>query len=193
MVTPIGALPAKLDALAGAIRDGRKATVTDMSLVAKDEFLAGPPRSGLPRNSSLKWGAGYTTKGVSNPTSLVSYRGPVHWTNNGTDPHVITPKGFVGSRAARTARARTFDIATRSTGNRLSGRKVAGGAARAVLAHGKGSPKHWRRVAYHPGQKARPFWPGVQRRTTARAEAVLKSGLARNMTRAGFDAARNLR
>ncbi len=182
---PIGSLPGKVDALSKAVAAGKRTTVTDMSLVAKDEFNAGPPRSGLPRNSSLKWGAGFDLKGASNPTALVRYRGPVHWTEYGTEPHIITPKGFAGSRATRSARAVSFDIGSRSTGNRLSARKVAGGARRAVRFNGK-----VRRVAYHPGTRRRPFWAGVKRRTYKKAPAVLQSGMRRNMVTAGFNAAR---
>lgn len=188
MTTPIGALPGKVHALSTFIDKGRRDTVMDMSLVAKDEFLAGPPRSGLPRNSSLKWGAGFNIKGTSKPTALVRYRGPVHWTNNGTDPHIITPKGFAGSRRTRGARAQQFDISTRRTGNTLSASKVGRGAARAVRYGGK-----TRRVAYHPGTRARPFWPEVQRRTRRRSEAVLRAGLRRNIARSGFGAVTGLR
>lgn len=181
MTTPIGALPGKVHDLATFIDKGRRETVMDMSLVAKDEFLAGPPRSGLPRNSSLKWGVGFDLKGSTKPTSLVRYRGPVHWVNSGTDAHIITPKGFAGSRVTRGQRGLVG-------GNRLSSRKVAGGAARAVRYGGK-----IRRVAYHPGTKARPFWPEVERRTRKRSEAVLRSGLRRNIARAGFGSVSNLR
>lgn len=179
--TPIGALPDKLAALARSIDQARRVTVTDMGLVAKDEFLAGPPRVGLPRTSSLKWGAGFDIRGTRRPTGLVKYRGPVHWTEYGTAPHIITPKGFAGSRASRTARAGSFDIASRSTGNRLSAAKVAGGAAKAVRYGGK-----IRRVAYHPGTSPRPFWDTVKSRTAKQAPEVLRSGLRRNMATAGF-------
>lgn len=185
MATPLGQLPEKLYALGRALDEGRKTTVVDMALVAKDEFLAGPPRSGLPRNASLSWGAGFDIKGTRKPTALAKYRGPVHWTEYGTDPHVITPTGFRGSRRSRTDRARTFDIATRSTGNRLSAAKVRGGAARNLQYNGD-----YRRVAYHPGQKARPFWSKVKTSTNKQAGDVLKSGLRSNMVKAGFNAAR---
>ncbi len=181
MTTPIGALPGKVHDLTTFIQKGRRETVMDMALVAKDEFLAGPPRSGLPKNASLKWGAGFNVKGSTKPTALVRYRGPVHWTNNGTDAHVITPKGFTGSRATRTSRGLVG-------GNTLSRAKIGRGAAQAVKFNGK-----VRRVAYHPGTKARPFWPEVQRRTRARSEEVLRVGLRRNIARAGFGAASNIR
>ena len=174
MATSLGKLPGKVHSLTTTVQRGRKDTVMDMSLVAKDEFLAGPPKSGLSKSSSLKWGAGFNVKGSTNPTSLVRYRGPVHWTNNGTDPHVITPKGFTGSRATRTSRAL-------SGGNRLSSAKVGKGASRAVRFGGK-----VRRVAYHPGQRARPFFPGVKRRAKKRAEAVMRKNLRSNIVKAGF-------
>lgn len=171
-MTDLGQLPAKIHALATAVEKGRKDTVMDMALAAKDEFLKGPPRSGLPKSSSLKWGAGFDIKGGAKPTALVKYRGPVHWTNFGTKPHVITPKGFVGSRASRTAAG---------SAGRLSQAKVSRGATRALAFDGK-----VRRVAYHPGQKARPFWPKVKKQVADEAPKILEDNVGRNIRRAGF-------
>ena len=77
-------------ALSSFIGEGRRDTVMDAALVTKDEFLKGPPRVGLPRNASLSWGAGFEIKGSRNPAALVSYRGPVHWWESGTGPHIVT-------------------------------------------------------------------------------------------------------
>ena len=183
MTAPLSSLPGKVSALTMFIGEGRRDSVMDAALVTKDEFLKGPPRVGLPRNASLSWGAGFEIKGTSNPTALVSYRGPVHWWESGTGPHIVTPKGFRGSRRSRTARAASTPLGAR-TGNRLSQAKVGRGASQAL----RFPDGNVRRTAFHPGMRARPFFHRVKANAAPAATRTVQSGLRRNIARAGFGA-----
>lgn len=167
-------LATKIGRVATAVDRGRKQTVLEMGLAAKDEFLAGPPRVGLGRRSRLagaKWGAGFNIKGTRNPTALVSYRGPVHWFQGGTRPHFITPKGFRGSRRSRGERA------AGGLGNRVSAAKVGRGANQAMRLPDGGI----RRTVWHPGMRARPFFRGVKRQVEKKVPEVAAKRLNRNI------------
>ena len=159
MVTPIGQLPGKVGALAGFIDKGRTDTVVDVALFAKEEFLAGPPRSGLRQGAKIggrKWGAGFDVRKGNKPTALLQYRGPVHWVDRGTSSHRIAPKRRRGKKAIK------FGSIVRAN-------------------------------ALHPGQRAKPFYPGVKDRVEKGAPKILQAGTRRNIAKAGFSAARALK
>ena len=185
MTIPATDLAGRLQTLGTTIQAARRETLTDMSLVTKDIYVEGVEAAGWDRGSSISWGVGFDIVGTSNPTALVAGRGPLQWLERGTEPHVVTPKGFVGSRRNRTARAGSFDIATRATGNRLSAAKVARGGRQAVRYVGK-----IRRVAYHPGTDASPFFEDVKTRSTHAALEVLRVSMRGAIRRAGFSAVR---
>lgn len=166
-----------------AIGEGKKRSVMDAALVTKDEFLAGPPRSGLPRSASpgskRPWSTGFDIKGGANPTALVGYRGNVHWTERGTDPHLIVASGFGRGRRGRLSRAAAGRLGSLRDPSNAKAVTPAAGLARAVVRH--------------PGQKARPFFDKVKDKSADAALETLRTGLRRNMARAGFEAASRFR
>ena len=119
----------------------------------------------------------FDIKGSANPTALVKYRGNVHWTERGTDPHFIVASAFGGTRKTRAARAESGSL---------------GPVRRPQRARALNTPQGPRSVVRHPGQKARPFFKNVKRESAEAARKTLQSGLRRNMARAGFTNARNL-
>lgn len=181
MTRPVADLPGMVTDLAGAISAGKKQTVMDAALVVKDEFLAGPPRSGLKKGASpgskRAWNAGFDIKGGANPTALVKYRGNVHWTERGTDPHFIVASAYGRGRRSRVRNAEAGTLGSR----RFQG-------AKAIK-----TPFGLRAWAIHPGQKARPFFSRVKDLSGPAAIRTVRSGLRRNMARSGFQAAARFR
>ncbi len=176
MTQPLDSLPARLGRLATAINEGKKRSVMDAALVVKDEFIAGPKRSGLKPTSKLngrRWSAGFNIKGTTNPTALVRYRGPLQWLEGGTDKHPIPASG----RGPRGRRARLRRVADGQTlRDNRSGRPLA------VVYDGK-----VRTTAWHPGTNARPFFKDVKRKSSEAALETIRAGVRRNIIETAID------
>lgn len=186
-------LVSKLHAAATYVDRGRKESVFESSLLAKQIMLDHAARSGLRPGSKLggrSWGVGFDVKGTNRPTSLVRFRGPVHWIEGGTHAHVIGAR-LLGTRGsiAYNAGTRTASGSTRgsfggfllTTTSRRGTRARAG--KRALSWPGASSPKAW---VWHPGTRARPFWRGAKSEIADRVPPEVQRQLRRQLLKAGL-------
>lgn len=186
-------LAAKLHAAATYVDRSRKEAVFEASLLAKEIMIDHAGRSGLKPGSKLggrPWSVGFDVKGTNRPTSLVRFRGPVHWVEGGTKSHVIGAR-LLGTRGsiAYNAGTRTASGSTRgsfgtfmlTTTSRRGTRERKG--KRALYWSGATSPKAW---AWHPGTRARPFWRGAKTDTAKRVPPEVQRQLRRQLVRAGL-------
>lgn len=170
-------LAKKLTALAGSMQEGRRTSVMDAALVAKDTFNDGLRHVGVhPGTGRLRIGAAFNIKGTSNPTALVSYKGPAHWFEYGTKDHVVVSKKLGGSRQSRTQLVPGEGMfAAKSTKRR--------GVRRRGAVMTPAGPRAYAKVR---GMRRRPFWQNTKRLTAQRATNTLREGLRRNIFHAGF-------
>lgn len=74
--------------------------VFQASMAGKEVFIAAAVGAGLTPGKKMhgvgrrgaSWGAGFKLVGQQTPTSVLSYRGPVHLVNGPTKAHTIAPK-----------------------------------------------------------------------------------------------------
>lgn len=181
----------KLGAAATTIERGQTQAVTQVAVLSKEIMVASAGRSGLRPSSTLggrKWSVGFNVRGGNRPTALVSYRGPVHWIERGTQPHVIGAK-LLGTRGsiAYNAGTATASGSTRgsfgpflTTTNSRNGPRARRG--KRALSWGVG-PKAW---AFHPGTRARPFWKRARTEVARRAPDEMRRQLRSQLLRAGL-------
>lgn len=146
-------LVGKMQAFATGLEQGKN--IHDVAKAVKGEFLKGPPRVGIGRSSSLRWGAGYDVR-RDGRSAIVKYRGNLHWIERGTSPHLIVPKAAKGSRKTRLRNAAGGLVPITKSG------------ARALSFNGVA-----RRKVHHPGTRPRRFF---QRVISDSADAALKAG-----------------
>lgn len=162
------------------IEQAKRQTVSDIALVVKDEFRAGPPRSlggiGDGKIGSRRWSAGFDIRGTANPVALVRYRGPLQWIEKGTAAHFIAPKGYRGSRAARLSTLGDSFVAGRA---RLGQQRSTGKRALVI----GGNPRGY---AVHPGTRARPFFATVLERSRQAGARQHQASLRTNLRTAGW-------
>lgn len=154
-------------------------------------MVASAAGSGLRPSSRLAgrpWSVGFNVKGANRPTALVSYRGPVHWIESGTKPHVIGAR-LLGTRGsiAYNAGQQTASGSTRGSfgpfmefTNSRNGPRARKG--KRALSWGVG-PKAW---AFHPGTRARPFWKRAKTAVAQQAPHEMQRQLRRQLFRAGL-------
>lgn len=182
MASSAADLVRKLDRLATTVDRGKTAAIGETAMVVKAEMLLGPSRSGIrptTRIAGAKWGVGFELKPK---WALVSYRGPLHWAEWGTQAHVIGAKQL-GSRAS-IRNAAGFRTASGSTRGAFGGAR-GGKGKRALVIPGAATPKAW---AWHPGARARPFWDATRKRAQESGSDEYRRVLNRQIRKSGFGA-----
>ena len=177
-----------LYSVATQIDRGRRTTMLDMALGAKEEMNEGVKKAGLPPGSSFYGrpnvfrGARFDLKGSANPVAFMSYRapGPAAIFNAGAKPHAIVPKRYGLSKAKRGALPASV-IGPGMWATRTSRRTTTSGRRPAIV-----TPQGVRAGAYHPGVRGRRFWPATQRRVEQVVPEIARQGLRRNIVAAGW-------
>lgn len=176
--------------LGTTIQRGKRTTLTDMALVAKDEMNEGVKRVGLTpgrklRNAGNFRGASFDLKGTQNPVALMRYRTAFpSWFEYGTKTHAIVTRKVGGPKRSR---------GQMPTGPGMFGgrRTYITGAGRQRTSNVRGAgavrtPQGMRAYARHPGMKPRPFWQGTKRRAMKAVPEVARQGLRRNIVASGW-------
>ena len=166
-----GELVDKFARFASSLETHRRDDITALGMVAKREFLKGPPRVGVRRGGSLRWSVNFKTGQVSGQKAqaLVRYRGNLHWVEGGTGRHRIAPKAERGSRKTRSQR-QPGQLAP-----------ITKSGPRAVSYNGK-----VRRWTVHPGARKKPFFDRVKADTAVAVRREMEGGLGVHFDRAGF-------
>lgn len=146
-------LAGKFDKAARLIADGKKEqnkAVAEFLRVTTLGLAAGPTGGDLRFSGNPKGVIGVRLQPQGEAVK-VKATGPMHWLESGVKRHGVAPKGFGGSRAARTAAAASIGKGQRVT----IGRKIAAGKS-GVLRYANGAFSRYSRDA--GGLKASHTW-----------------------------------
>jgi len=184
---------------ARAVEQGKKQTITDAALVAKDIMNESVTRAGLPPGSSFRGkpgvfkGAYFNVRGKTNPVALVGFRPlgvAVLW-DAGSKKHTIVSKkagGTAKSRGAMTTGPGMFGQTSVSF-TRTAGKGKAGPGIRRGSFKTKGAirtPMGIRSHVDHPGQRGRNFGRGMNARLRKAMPEVMGDSTMQQIARAGW-------